>query len=247
MALRAIGHLIQADENGILPRIGRRPDPSWTAILEDVIEQRQNRDCAIILRGSVARGASVKDAADLDLVILHGDQILPTQPLQSRTMPDLSIETTYIHHQAFEHHKRWAWMRFMLAHNGYTIFGPDKLSNLPAPQLGRHSYAHLPNADKWLKQWQVYWAEDAAHKDICQWTMKRIIRALFESQMMALNAYSRDIYPCAMAAIDAFPHMEAAIMQAAELAIAPTTDHHLISEITSNLTPLLHSQQANLT
>lgn len=63
MSLLPIGRLVEADSNGVLPRIGRPPHPSWSLILSDLIRQFQEEftdsDFTIALRGSVARGASV--------------------------------------------------------------------------------------------------------------------------------------------------------------------------------------------
>ncbi len=250
MTLRPMGQLFEADENGQLPRIGRPPHSSWQPILGDLKKQIQgsflDRECAITIRGSVARGASVNEAADLDLVVLHdGQSTLPSQ-YQSLLMPDLKIETSFIPLTGFRTDRRWVWMRFMLAHNGYMIFGPDVLADLPDPVLGPHCFAHLRNADKWLVAWKTYWDQDKDYLAICEWLMKRIVRSLFESQMMRINAFSRDIYPCAKIAMEAFPDQRDLILKAAELAVEPVEDYEIMSTVVEPLSEILQSKQAEL-
>ncbi len=250
VTLKPIGRLVQADADGILPRIGQPPHPSWSAILGDITEQlgahMPDQDFALLTRGSVARGASVEEAADLDLVILLDDPTRCPASISSAIAPQLKIETSIIARRDFVTDGRYSWMRFVLAHNGHTVFGPDILPDLPEPKLGDHCYAHLRNADKWLAAWEAYWTEDKDYLPICEWMMKRIVRSLFESQITTINAFSRDIYPCAQVAITAFPDQREAILDAASLAVAPTNDHAVISGVTDQLSGLLLAEQAKL-
>jgi hypothetical protein len=250
MSLLPIGRLVEADSNGVLPRIGRPPHPSWSLILSDLIRQFQEEftdsDFTIALRGSVARGASVDEAADLDLVVLHDGKLSPIAELQSLEMPELSIETSYVNLKELRTAKKWVWMQFMLAHNGHTIFGSDPLLELPEPRIGPHCYAHLRNADRWLEDWKSYWNSDKDYHAICEWLMKRIVRSFFESQIVRINAFSRDIYPCTQVAMDAFPELRHSIYRAAELAVIPTADRDVVGEIVRHLSGTLLSEQAEL-
>ncbi len=250
MPFQPIGQLIKANGRGVLPRIGRAPHASWEPIVHDLIDQLGvsfgDTQFSLLTRGSVARGASFNEAADLDLVVVHGGQDALSDRYKSRISPDLKIETSFIPLNEFAENTRWAWMRFMLAHNGHTIAGPDVLADLPEPVLGRHSIAHLHNADKWLTAWQTYGAQDEDYQAICAWLMKRIVRSLFESQMIRINAFSRDIYPCAEVAMTAFPRQRALILRAAELAVAPVDDHQTVVEIAKPLSEILLAQQAEL-
>tara|TARA_R110002126_G_C10489263_1_gene503166 strand:+ start:16972 stop:17433 length:462 start_codon:yes stop_codon:yes gene_type:complete len=106
-----IGRLVEADSNGVLSRIGRPPHPSWSLILSDLIRQFQEEltgsDFSIALRGSVARGASVDEAADLDIVVLHDGKLSPITELQSLEIPELSIETSYVNLKELRTDKKW--------------------------------------------------------------------------------------------------------------------------------------------
>jgi Nucleotidyltransferase domain len=250
MPLHPIGTLLPANANGELPRLGGPPHASWTPVLNDVIDQFRKAtlgtELSIALRGSAARGVAIDDAADLDLVVLIDDPVFSLDEIVSASAPGLSIETSYIPRRKLIDGSKLAWMRFTLAHSGYTIFGDDLLSALPEPRLGPHCIAHLRNADKWLQKWKSYWDEDKDHQAICQWLMKRIIRSLFESQMMRINAYSRDIYPCAKVATEAFPDLSDAIWAAATFAVSPVADGEAVDRIAAELTPLLLSKQGEL-
>ena len=250
MTLRSIGQLTQANAFGELPRIGRAPHVTWRPILNDIVDQFRNSNAdgtfSIALRGSAARGASVEEAADLDLVVLLGESATSMGQVQSNAAPEVSIETAYVPASDFLTHLDWVWMRFTLAHCGHTAFGHDHLSDLPEPGLGPHCVAHLRDADRWLKQWKIYWDQDKDYLAICEWLMKRIVRSLFESQLEQINGYTRDIYPCAKVAIQAFPDLRGAILDAAELAVAPVDDREVISKICDELTPVLLTRQLEI-
>lgn len=250
MPLLPIGQLVKADSKGVLPRIGRSPDPSWSTTLDDLTKQlctaMKDRNFSIALRGSVARGASINEAADLDLVILYDGRPPMAVSLQSNVSPQLSIEASYVPLKELEADDTWIWMRFMLAHNGHTIRGPDLLPALPEPRIGPHCYAHLRNADKWLQEWHSFWEQDEDHHAICEWLMKRIVRSLFESQITRINAFSRDIYPCCQVAMDAFPESRKAIKRAAELAVEPIANHSVIADIVRELSGPLLTKQSEL-
>ncbi|WP_299555557.1 nucleotidyltransferase domain-containing protein [uncultured Tateyamaria sp.] len=217
-------------------------------LLRDIVDQFQRENAgdqvSIALRGSVARGAAVSETADLDLVVLFDDGAVLPDTLRSDVLPNMPIEKSYVPRREFLTDDKWRWMRFTLAHNGHTIWGTDHLADLPEPHLGAHCYAHLRNADEWLEHWQVFWDRDKDYHAICMWLMKRIVRSLFESQIMRLNAYSRDIYPCSTVAAEAFPDLGSIILGAAQLAVSPTDNRNRIAEVTARLSPTLLSLQA---
>lgn len=250
--LRPIGTLLYADADGLLTSCAKPPAPIWAPILKELIEKLHahygDALVSIALRGSVARGTDVVGVSDLDLVVfLNGRS--DGLDLHSALMPDLPIEAAVVDAATFPHDASGAWMAFTLALSGWHIHGRDFIANLPPPHLGPHAMGHLPRADRWLAKWPVYWVDepdDADRKDICQWLMKRIIRSLMESQMIRLNAYSRDIYPCAKVAADAFSAHQAMIWQAAEYAVAPTSNHEEVAAIVADLAPVLLLEQAAL-
>ncbi|MEP1537849.1 MAG: hypothetical protein ABJQ34_00090 [Paracoccaceae bacterium] len=250
MGLRPIGRLVQADIHGILPRIGRAPHASWHPILKDIADQfkmaNANGLFSMAVRGSVARGASVSEAADLDLVLIFDDTALSIKDIGCNAIQGVPVEISFIPCADFHTHEDWAWMRFTLAHSGYTVFGHDYLPELLEPQIGPHCVAHLRDADRWLRQWEIYWEEDKDYHAICEWLMKRIVRSLFESQLKQLNGYTRDIYPCFQVAVEAFPHLRCAMLKAAELAVSPDDNQDDILKIVDQLSPILLSKQTAL-
>ncbi|MEM9788568.1 MAG: hypothetical protein AAF801_18870, partial [Pseudomonadota bacterium] len=166
--LRRIGHLIHADDSGILPRQAKPPPPIWHPVLAELTEYLHahygDALISIALRGSVARGTDVTGVSDLDLVLfLSGasDRIA----LQSSLMPDLRIETALVNADTFEVSGSDSWMRFTLALTGWHVWGADIIATLPPPRLGPHAMAHLPRADRWLARWQVYWADETDPAD----------------------------------------------------------------------------------
>ena len=251
MALRPIGQLIHADANGLLPRQGQPPSAHWQPVLDELVAQHRQwyKDdlVSIAIRGSVPRRTDVAGVSDLDLVVFVTKKHPKPANLRSTVRPTLQTETSSEVLPKFFTSKQDHWMRFALAFSGCTLWGRDIVAELPDPQLGPHCIAHLKAASRWLDDWQTYWAEDDdtdEHRAICQWLMKWIIRSLFETQMLRLNAYSRDIYPCMMAAANAYPDHEAAIIAAAELAIDPIADKSRIEDVVGRLSSLLLQEQA---
>ncbi len=225
--LKPIGQAIPVDANGTLPRIGKPPVEPWaslTATLAKTIQRDLTDNFeAVILRGSLPRGTAVSGVSDIDLVIVmktpDADYEVSTLPTDIKL--DISISTSH----ELQHDDAWVWMRFSLAFSGWTMLGRDLIPQFPAPTLGPHAFAHLHSLEKWANAWEGMFIEaidDIERKEISQWLMKRIIRSLFESVMLDTQTYTRDIYPCALAAIQYYPAAKAEIWRAAELAISPS-------------------------
>jgi hypothetical protein len=243
--LRPIGTLTQADQSGVLPRLGSAPAEPWTTITAALVQDIQyiagSELVAVALRGSAPRHTAVAGASDLDLVIVTDGRLQEFENLTYPALPDLKIDAASVTADALFHCETQAWMRFALAYSGHVVWGTDVIAQLPDPVLGRHSIAHLHGFQHWAIGWEIdFDAGTAADKsEICQWLMKRVVRALFESVMLDLNAYSRDIYPCAKAAAEAYPDNATAIWHAAGLAVAPRQDRDEISWVMDQLSPLL--------
>ncbi len=223
--LRPIGTLSRADAAGHLPRLGRAPSGPIGRSVDDFAKALHSAmgdaGASIVLRGSLARGASAP--ADIDLMIITGAEItLP--PLESLPPLPLPVEANIVPRATFDGPGgRGAWVRFALAHCGWTLAGPDLLTALPPPRLDRTAIAHLRNVARWWPHQPLDWAVSMAERRLIQqWLAKRVLRALAEGEMVRRGLYSRDIWPCLTLAAQAYPTRRAALADIAEQAIAPS-------------------------
>lgn len=238
MVLRPIGRLFEADALGRLPRLGRAPKGPHGAlahrIAAQVAEGVGDDFVSVVLRGSVARGTEVPEASDLDLVVVTWSGEAGPRPPEG----EFEVEVATIALDALRSDRNAAWMRFALAHSGWTLRGRDVVTDLPEPVLGPHCVAHLWSVERWGRDWPVMLDADpssAERRLTCRWLMKRIVRSAFEGVMLDLRAYSRDIHPCAVAAARAHPEHAERIWRAAELAVSPTEDRSAIAEVAEPL------------
>ncbi|MEO0912536.1 MAG: nucleotidyltransferase domain-containing protein [Pseudomonadota bacterium] len=243
--LQPIGQLIMADETGRLPRLGRAPAPVWAheldAITRMLAAAGMGQQCSLLLRGSLARGSAVPGVSDIDLVLV-------SDALVERDLPDLAsmdAELVLLRCDDLLHAKTKRWIRFTLALNGHTLTGPDILPALPEPRLGPEAVAHLPKVARWGRSWRALCTQHPPQL-VCRWLMKRILRAGFESVMLDLNAYTRDIYPAARALADRFPEQGALFWQAAEWVVAPVEEPAKIASVAERLLPWLEMRLEDL-
>ena len=251
--LKPIGQLSRADEHGVLPRIGKAPEEPLFSELSQFAEKLElelgKRFHCLAVRGSASRGTFVKGASDIDLIVFAYGPALQTLSPEHWITQTTDIDLEWFEPEDFLQSSRYQWLKLSLSYSGYC-FGPQNLlAELPAPTLGSHAIAHLHRVDRWAKAWPAYLAEaktDGERKRVCSWLMKRIVRSLFEAEMLNGNIYSRDIYPCAKIASEAFPSHAPMIWRAAELAVAPTSEPSLIREVADFLLPKLLNLQSRL-
>ncbi|WP_152986637.1 hypothetical protein [Pseudovibrio sp. POLY-S9] len=244
--VRSVGQLSAADKHGILPVIGQAPEEPLLSELASVAEelhtQLGEQFHSLALRGSASRKTFVKGVSDVDLIIFAQSPEVPNLFPSHWITQTSDIDLEWIKPEDFLLSTKYRWLRFSLSFSGYC-FGPQNILNkLPASSLGPHAIAHLHGAHKWAAFWRTHFDDaqtDAERKRVCSWLMKRVIRSLFEAEMLALNVYSRDIFPCANIASSAFPQYSSMIWRAAELAIAPSSEFQSISEVAETLLPFL--------
>ncbi|WP_160116698.1 hypothetical protein [Pseudovibrio ascidiaceicola] len=235
----------------MLPVIGQAPEEPLLSELANVAEELQaqlgEQFHSLAVRGSASRQTFVKGVSDIDLIIFAQSSEVPNLFPSHWITQTSEIDLEWIKPEDFLLSSKYRWLRFSLSFSGYC-FGPQSiLSKLPAPSLGPHAIAHLHGAHKWATSWKTFFSEaqtDAERKRVCSWLMKRIVRSLFEAEMLVLNIYSRDIFPCANVASSAFPQYSSMIWQAAELAIAPSSEFQKISEVAETLLPFLLKLQS---
>ncbi|MGL4238434.1 hypothetical protein [Tabrizicola sp.] len=245
--LRPIGELSRCDPSGRLPRLGVVPGEPWSSYSKSAVDQLVSslggNLVGIALRGSVARSRAIVGVSDLDLVVVTTDPVDEVKPIEFPEAHGPSIDMVLLTQTEFLQGKKAAWLRFHLAYSGWTVWGADIVGALPAPTLGRHAIAHLKGLARWLPDWRRMFLEettDAGKKEVCAWVMKRSVRSVFESVMLAEGVYSRDIYPCLVVAKRCYPSHAAVLTEAAQLSVCPVADVKQLDGVMPPLTAVLH-------
>jgi predicted nucleotidyltransferase len=244
--LQPIGIATRAEPGGLLPRLGQPPSGVWRSVAQELSELALTHFgdnlISVALRGSTARNAAIEGGSDIDIVAIVRDPPVETPdddiPLKSKLLPDVKIEASMYQLNELLASERLRWMRFALAYSGWTVWGEDVIAKLPDPILGTDCWGHLPGYATWLENYRDKFEtaeSDDERREICRWLMKSIIRSLFESIMFDEWAYSRDIYPCAEAAVKHYPGSTDAIWAAAELAVCPVSDIEIIDKLVNSL------------
>lgn len=238
--LRPMGRLSRTDASGHLPRLGRAPMGPLGGQLgafARALADHLPAGVSVVLRGSLARGAST--AADVDLMLIAPETVAPP-PLHRLPPLPLPVEMSVVPTEILLHDCAGAWPRFALAHCGWTLAGPDHLPDLPEPKLDRTAIAHLKGVRRWWPRRPLDWgASMALRRLILQWLAKRILRSLAEGEMVRRGLYSRDIWPCLQVAAHAHPAASTALTRVAEQAVSPNGHPATFARLTRTTRPLL--------
>lgn len=222
--LRPLGRLARADGSGRPARLGQAPTgPLGDAVTEfaQTLHARiGDPELSIVLRGPLARGG--RSPADIDLMPMS-PQPPELPPLDSLPTLPLPVEAGLVPLGRFSDPVRGAWPRFTLAHTGWTLAGPDRLTDLRPPRMGLVVIAHLRGVRRWWPRHPEDWASSVAERRLIGgWLAKPIIRALAEGEMAHRGVYSRDVWPCLQVASLALPVRSALLTDIAEQAVHPS-------------------------
>jgi hypothetical protein len=257
MAIRPIGRILYADQNGYLPQAdGSKALPSdWQPLANAAVKAcctcLGDRFHSVYVRGSVARGTAVPGVSDIDMVALAAGAMpdganarlddLATQLLRQCPIAT-GIDLVALPEQEFIAATRYRALRFAISLDGYPLAGRDIRARLMRPRVGPEAVMHAHEVPRWRNTALRRLAAEGTEEDVrltCRWVMKRILRSAFELIMFEVNGYTRDLYPCARLAARAFPRREQALWTALDLAVNPTKDKAYIADVLVELSDWL--------
>lgn len=256
MILLPIGQIAYADADGRLPQVGRpKALAPWRdpldAACEAVRETLADKAKAILIRGSIPRGTAIPGTSDLDLVIVHTGEIgnweqenlrANERAIATNFSGVTDVEFLMVSEAEFGSGRKREWLRFILSHQGLTLWGEDLIEGLAPPYLDRRAVAHDRAGARWVFDWVEHWSDaktEAARRSVCSWLMKRYVRAAFERIIFDLNGYTRDLYPAAEAVANRCPAHADDVWSACRLAVFPSADRDVVHRSASGMQALL--------
>lgn len=218
---------------------------SWKPAIDDVVAAYLTHFGAAIhslyVRGSVAQARATDTLSDLDVVVIFVDDP-PETWLTTRWTVDLNA--TLVRRYPFVY-KLDAWdaalsevsrlrsLRIALQTQTVCVYGADLATELGALGVGKDAFWECLSIQERLVQC-VADLETGKHVEIascCRWIMKHIVRAGFELVMERERRYTHDLYPSYKAFVRHYPHKQAEMLRSLELAVQPTDDKQLLSQI----------------
>lgn len=244
-----IGKLFEVDVDGCIlnPTKHEYIVEPWSNVLNDVISAYQQHYGehlkAVYVRGSVAKGQAIPNVSDIDtLAVLDTDKF----DRQWREEFYDSIQQKYPFAAGVEIFPislntlfDQANMRFLLKTQCLCIWGEDYTGLLPDYRPGRDAFSHLPilHKDINLAKQEIpdFMHDSAGMKELCGWIMRRIVRSGLELIGEEARVFTRDLYPCYEHFARYYPARAAEMYRALELAVFPTNDPKVVSDLLNDM------------
>jgi DNA-binding HxlR family transcriptional regulator len=244
-----IGKLFEIDVDGCIVNPTQKAYivAPWADVLDDTIAAyRQHYGehlKAVYVRGSVAKGQAIPNMSDVDtLAVLDTDKFDREwretfyDEIQQKYPFTTGVEIFTISLNTLFDQPN---MRFLLKTQCLCVWGEDYTSLLPAYRPGRDAFAHLPilHKDINLVKQEIpdFMQDPLGMKELCGWIMRRIVRTGLELIGEDARVFTRDLYPCYEHFARYYPARAAEMYRALELAVFPTSDAKVISDLLNDL------------
>lgn len=199
---RQAGSFLVADSDGLLHRPVLNPDQIAAALAIAVVNQQMaaagyDDDAELFLRGSAARDELRGEVSDVDVVVLLRNEPggLPrtsNHRLEGETLGPVAVEFYTLGEIGTP---RFGFVRSMIALEGVQIDGTALFDPPSTVRLSTDLYFNLLVIESRVRSAGRF-PDDPA---VAGWVAKSLIRAAFESVMIRLGVYTRDISACCRA------------------------------------------------
>ncbi len=199
---RQAGSFLVADRDGLLHRPVLNPDKRAAGLAIAVVNQQlaaagYEDDAELFLRGSAARDELRGEVSDVDVVVLLRNEPggLPrtsNHRLGGETPGPVAVEFYTLGDIG---KPRFGFVRSMIALEGVHVDGSALFDPPSTVRLSTDLYFNLLVIDSRVRSAEKF-PDDPA---VAGWVAKSLIRAAFESVMINLGVYTRDISACCRA------------------------------------------------
>jgi hypothetical protein len=256
MKIIPIGKLHDIDADGyiqnpcIVPLKQEKYHHVVNEILAELSYKFKEHIHSLYIRGSVAKGIAIEFVSDIDLVFLCnqsiGDEIKKDIRILLNTINKKfnfinGIEVLFITKINIDNIKT----QFLLKTQCACIYGVDIIPTLKSFKINQYAFSHSNGFYQSMIDIKAELMNETnldEIKEICTWTMKRIIRTGFETVMIKDQSYTRDLYPNYLIFSNYYPEKEADMKLALTLAINPTSDIIEILKVMDSLVDFIKDQ-----
>lgn len=256
--IRPVGHWFPTAPDGTLQNtadLARLPD-EWHPALDQIVAAYQ-ADLgpalhSVWVRGSAVRGTAVSGVSDLDTLALatlppasEGALWLDRPSLgpatAAITAPGCTeIEVCVASESVGLHHRRGAFLRFLLATQSTRVLGPPLTHSRyrVGPEIA-FAARHLASTLQTARREAAEPRPPDDRKSLVRWTAKTVVRAGLDLVMTRHGRYSRDLWPCYTAFIQYYPEHQTQMAQALSMALFPDDDLTTLLPLLDDLGPWL--------
>jgi len=248
--IKPLGSYMDIDEEGYIvnPTSLEKIQEKWLAPLKETKEEYIARFGpalhSLYIRGSVPKGKAIDDISDLDtfaVVNLKEEEIdiswwreLNEKIKQKYPFVE-GVEIVAIPLDEFEKSRG---DKIMVKTQSLCLHGINLADTIPSYRVGFETTQHIQSIGKKVGDTLTWLQEDKSEEKIvkkCGWIMKQLLRSASELVMERSGKYTRDLYPCYEIFSEFYPGKKDEMYKVLELAIYPTKDKYLISEVVSGI------------
>ncbi|MCH7850209.1 MAG: hypothetical protein IH845_01045 [Nanoarchaeota archaeon] len=252
LKIRKIGSILKTNKKGYLIKessIGKIKSP-WKKAVDDLkkelIINLGKSIHSIYIRGSVAKGASIKGVSDLDGIVIVRRKLSNTlwlnnvrEKLLSKykfiTKLDIHIEPISRTTKKYKDYNR----RFEIKIQSVCIYGKDLGKNFeefkPTKFMACRQNGYLMHDEINKLKNELKRSKDKRTRLWCTWIMKRILRTGALLTLEKEKAFTRDLYPAYSLFSKYYPSKEGEMKKCLEFAVFPTTNKNEIIKLVNGI------------
>ncbi len=248
--IKTLGSYLDIDEDGYIvnPASFEKIQDKWLTPLEEVKEEYIARFGhalhSLYIRGSVPKGNAIDDISDLDtfaVVNLKEEEIDISwyKEINERIKEKYpfveGIEIVAIPLNDFEKSRG---DKIMIKTQSLCLCGTNLADTIPPYKVGFETTQHIQSIGRKVEDMLLWLQEDKSDEKVvkkCGWIMKQLLRSASELVMERSEKYTRDLYPCYETFSEFYPAKKDEMYKVLELAIYPTKDKRVVSEVISGI------------
>ena len=207
--IRPIGGFQPLDADGFLINTARieKIAPKYLPIIQQVVSKIQEiyekKWLSIYLKGSVPRGLAIDNVSDLDILVIHNEEIISTDWQKdfkrniTQTYPFLA--RLDIKHLTYAQLRKNKSMKFLIKTQSVLLEGLDLMAQMAPYRISKDCQLILPHLENDLRDAKLQipsFNAEFEFKKIGSWVAKRVLRGAFEAIMIENQQYTRDLYYC---------------------------------------------------
>lgn len=228
--------------------------PRWKPVIDDVISVYKKffgpNLHSVWLRGSVAKGGAVDGLSDFDS---FGYVYEPTDLFDQFEQEIEALEPRYPFCKDIECEadpiallKNDPIMRRIIKTQAICLYGEDVSASIPPHSLRDMIFYSIYLRHCLEKVMPQFLKEDNGDpqqvRGTCNWTVRRLLRSLYETIMFEENRWTNDLWLCYERYALKYPEREPATMELLQLCLNPVANEERIHDAINAFTPWIYDE-----